>query len=154
MMHRARSERYTDRPSALRLPAHCQRERFGLLRGLGAFLGGGFAALGGDFAAFRGGVAAFGDGFAAFGGGVALLAAGLAAFAGGFTANWPNDAFNATASAASPLMRSDQRSSWPFRFPLRVILKPSGDSATINARPLSVSSRFSVLSSGVVTCSA
>jgi hypothetical protein len=44
--------------------------------------------------------------------------------------NAPNEAFKATASAASPLTRSSQRNSFPLRFPFSVSFKPSGDIAT------------------------
>src|SRR5882757_1476081 len=82
MMHPARPERYMVAVSALRLQAHSQRERFGLLRRLDAFLGGAFATFGGDVAARGGGFAALGCGFAACGGGFAAFGSRFASFGG------------------------------------------------------------------------
>src|ERR1700730_15000269 len=44
-------------------------------------------------------------------------------------ANCPTEALSATARAASPLTSEFQLNSSPLRFPLRVILSPSGDRA-------------------------
>lgn len=60
------------------------------------------------------------------------------------------DAFNAVASAASPLTRSFQSSSRPLRWPLRVSFSPSGVIVTTQGSRSSISSRRSGFSSRVV----
>ena len=64
--------------------------------------------------------------------------------------NAPTEAFNAAASAASPLTKSRHRNSCPLRLPFKVSFNPCGETASTKARPSMVSSRFRVLSSRVV----
>lgn len=61
------------------------------------------------------------------------------------------EALSATASAASPLIRSCHASSCPFRLPLRVNLKPTGEIVMMYALPLILISRLRAFSSFVVT---
>src|ERR1700761_2733389 len=66
------------------------------------------------------------------GGGAAARSGGAAAAS---AAKVPREAFNAVASAASPLTRSPQRSSCPLRLPLSVNFNPSGDTARMKVLP-------------------
>ena len=54
-----------------------------------------------------------------------------------------SEAFSAVANAASPLMRSVQASSWPFRRPFCVRCNPSGDMVSVYSWPLMLNSRLS-----------
>jgi hypothetical protein len=63
---------------------------------------------------------------------------------------WRNDAFNATASAASPLTKSSQRSSCPLRLPFSVTTTPSGESVITKGRPFINISRLRGFVRGVV----